>query len=220
MIEDVGVNLEVKVKYTVCITMYCAMTDVELKRGYEVLQDNNVRFGIRVANTSDDAILDVEVILDYSESYFRLEGDKIQNFGSIGPAGKATAEFILKPRSCIHSQEIGATVRYKDHKYKRHIVEMRPKEVHCVRPWLQEKVLRENEFIELARSLDQRAEGFTFAGIGVPELTSFLKTSCARRLYLISEYNVEGTVILNFAGESKGEKACYLLTAVINPCTG
>jgi formylglycine-generating enzyme required for sulfatase activity len=192
------------------------MPDVEIKRGYVELPDNNLRFGIRVANTSDDAILDVEVILDYSESYFRLEGDKIQNFGSIGPAGQATAEFILKPRSCIHSQEIGATVRYKDHKYKRHTVDMRAKEVHCVRPWLQEKAMREGEFIELARSLDQRAEGFTFSGIGVPELTAFLKTSCARRLYLISEYNVEGTMILNFAGESK-EKACYLLTAVIKP---
>ena len=57
------------------------MTELELKRGYEVLPDNNVRFGIRVINTSDYAISDVEVILDYSESLFALEGSKIQNLG-------------------------------------------------------------------------------------------------------------------------------------------
>jgi hypothetical protein len=48
------------------------MPDIEIKRGYEVLQDNNVRFGIRVINNSDFAISDVEVILDYSESLFEL----------------------------------------------------------------------------------------------------------------------------------------------------
>lgn len=29
------------------------MTNIEIKRGYEVLPDTNVRFGIRIANTSD-----------------------------------------------------------------------------------------------------------------------------------------------------------------------
>jgi len=32
------------------------MPDIEIKRGYEVLPDNNVRFGIRVTNNSDAAI--------------------------------------------------------------------------------------------------------------------------------------------------------------------
>jgi formylglycine-generating enzyme required for sulfatase activity len=193
------------------------MAEIEIRRTHEELPDHNIRFGIRVTNVSDAVIFGVEVILDYNESLFALEGSKVQNLGEIPPAGERTVEFILKPRSCIHKEEIGATVRYKDYHNKRHTEDMRPLEVHCVRPYLQEKAMREGEFIELARSLDQRAEGFTFSGIGVPELTAFLKTSCARRLYLISEYNVEGTVILNFAGESKGEKACYLLTVVIKP---
>nr|QNO44070.1 hypothetical protein DKCKCFMF_00003 [Methanosarcinales archaeon ANME-2c ERB4]QNO44207.1 hypothetical protein BDDIBOIB_00002 [Methanosarcinales archaeon ANME-2c ERB4]QNO44893.1 hypothetical protein GGFKAAOC_00005 [Methanosarcinales archaeon ANME-2c ERB4] len=61
------------------------MADIEIKRGYEVLPDNNVRFGIRVINNSDSVISDVEVILDYSKSLFDLEGSKIQELGTIPP---------------------------------------------------------------------------------------------------------------------------------------
>jgi len=193
------------------------MADIEIKRGYEVLPDNNVRFGILVTNISATAISEVDVILDYNEDLFVLAGSEVRKLGNIPPAGQRTAEFILKPRGCIHKEEIGATVRYKDPQWERHRLDMQPLEVSCVRPYLQEKAMREGEFIELARSLDHRAEGFTFTGISAPELTEFLKTSCARRLYLISEYNVGGTVVANFCGESIGEKACYLLTVVIKP---
>ena len=54
------------------------MADIEIKRGYEVLPDNNIRFGIRITNTSDVVISDVEVILDYVDSLFKLEGERVQ----------------------------------------------------------------------------------------------------------------------------------------------
>ena len=54
------------------------MADIEIKRGYEVLPDNNIRFGIRITNISDVVISDVEAILDYSESLFKLEGERVQ----------------------------------------------------------------------------------------------------------------------------------------------
>lgn len=82
------------------------MADIEIKRGYEVLPDNNVRFGIRVINNSDFAISDVEVILDYSESLFDLEGNKIQKLDTIPPTVPRTAKFTLKPLGCIHKEEI------------------------------------------------------------------------------------------------------------------
>lgn len=59
------------------------MDDIDIKRGYEILPDNNVRFGIKITNNTDSAISDVEVILDYTTSLFDLEGDKIQNMGNI-----------------------------------------------------------------------------------------------------------------------------------------
>ena len=59
------------------------MSDIEIKRGYEVLSDNNIRFGIKITNISDLAISDVEVILDYTESFFKLEGDRMQKVGNI-----------------------------------------------------------------------------------------------------------------------------------------
>ena len=82
------------------------MADIEIKRGYEVLADNNIRFGIRVINTSESAISDVEVILDYSESLFNLESSKVRKLGTIPPAVPRTAKFILKPLGCIHKEGI------------------------------------------------------------------------------------------------------------------
>ncbi len=96
------------------------MPDIEIKRGYEVLPDNNVRFGIRVINNSDSAISDVEVILDYSTSLFELQGNKIHQLGTIPPSVPRTAKFILKPMGCIHKEEINALVTYKDHQWKKH----------------------------------------------------------------------------------------------------
>jgi glycine betaine/proline transport system substrate-binding protein len=128
------------------------MTELELKRGFVELPDNNVRFGIKVINTSDYAISEVEVILDYRKSLFELDGSKIEELGTIPPAVEQTAEFILKPLSCIHKAEIGATIRYKDHLWKRHTQEMRAKEVHCVCPFLKEKAITRADFIALSES--------------------------------------------------------------------
>lgn len=66
------------------------MADIEIKRGYEVLPDNNVRFGIRVINNSDSVISDVEVILDYSESLFDLEGVRSGNSTRYPPQANLT----------------------------------------------------------------------------------------------------------------------------------
>ena len=89
-------------------------------------------------NNSDFAISDVEVILDYSESLFDLEGSKVRKLDTIPPAVPRTAKFTLKPLGCIHKEEIAATIRYKNHQWNRHTLEMQPKEVHCVCPFLKE----------------------------------------------------------------------------------
>ena len=86
------------------------MPGIEIKRGYDVLPENNVRFGIRVINNSEFLIVDVDVILDYSESLFKLDGNSIQNLGIINPTVPRTADFILKPLGCIQREEIAATV--------------------------------------------------------------------------------------------------------------
>jgi|SRR5665648_65524 len=101
------------------------MADIEIKRGYEVLSDNNVRFGIRIINNSSSAIMDVEVILDYSEDSFKLQGDKIQKLGTIPPSFPRTAKFVLQPKGCIHKDELGATVLYKDHEWNKHVEQMK-----------------------------------------------------------------------------------------------
>ncbi len=196
------------------------MPDIEIKRGYEVLPDNNVRFGIRVINNSEFLIVDVDVILDYSESLFKLDGNTIQNLDIINPTVPRTAEFILKPLGCIHREEIAATVRYKDHKGKRHTLDMHPKEVHCVCPFLKGKPMNRGEFVELSESGHTAEAGLNFQGVDAARLTSFLLETCKSRHYKVDEHAVEGGTILYLASESIGEKAYYLLTAYIKETDG
>ena len=191
------------------------MADIEIKRGYEVLPDNNVRFGIRVINNSDFAISDVEVILDYSESLFDLEGSKIQKLGTIPPAVPRTAKFTLKPLGCIHKEEIAATIRYKDHQWNRHTLGMQPKEVHCVCPFLKEKSITREDFLLFLDSGYLEERGVNFEGIAVDKVVDFLYHTCKNRLYRVDEVPIENGVILYLAGDALGEKTYYLLTAVV-----
>ena len=196
------------------------MPDIEIKRGYEVLPDNNVRFGIKVINNSEFLIVDVNVILDYSESLFKLDGNTIQNLGIINPTIPRTAEFILKPLGCIHREEIAATVRYKDHTGKRHTLDMRPKEVHCVCPFLKGKPMNRGEFFELSESGHTAEAGLKFQGVDTARLTTFLVQTCKSRHYKVDELKIEDGIILYLASESIGEKAYYLLTAYIKETDG
>ncbi len=196
------------------------MPDIEIKRGYEVLPDNNVRFGIKVINNSDFAISDVEVVLDYSESLFELEGSKIQKLGTIPPTVLRTTKFILKPLGCIHKEEISATVRYKDHKWKKYTEEMRSKEVHCVCPFLKEKSITRADFLKLSNSGYLEEHGINFEGIDVGELVSFISHTCKNRLCKIDEFPIENGKILYLAGDALGEKAYYLLTVVVKEYEG
>ncbi len=196
------------------------MVDIEIKRGYEVLPDNNVRFGVRVINNSDSAISDVEVLLDYSESLFELNGNKVQKLGNIPPTVPRTVKFILKPLGCIHKEEIGATILYKDHQWKKHTVEMRPKEVHCVCPFLKEKSITRADFLRLSNSGYLEERGVNFDGITVDKLVDFIGHTCKNRLYKVDEFPIENGKILYLAGDALGEKAYYLLTAVAKEYEG
>ncbi len=196
------------------------MSDIEIKRGYEVLSDNNIRFGIRVINNSDFAISDVEVILDYNESLFDLEGHKIQKLGTIPPTVLRTAKFRLKPLGCIHKENMGATVIYKDHQWKKRTEEMRPKEVHCVCPFLKEKPITRAEFLASSQSGYLEERGVNFEGIDVDKLVSFLTHTCKNRLYKVDEFSIENCRILYLAGDALGEKAYYLLTAIVKEYEG
>ena len=196
------------------------MADIEIKRGYEVLPDNNVRFGIRITNTSDLAISDVEVILDYSESLFKLEGERMHKVGVIPPAGTHTAEFVLKPLGCVHKVNIEALISFRDAKYARQRVDMHPKEVHCVCPFLKGKAMPRAEFLKLSGSGHSAETGLNFKGVGVERLASYLVQTCKNRHHKVDDYSVDGGRMLYLASESIGEKAYYLLTALIKEDDG
>ena len=188
---------------------------IEIKRGYEVLPDNRVRFGIRVINNGDSAISDVEVILDYSHSLFELEGSRIEELGTIPPSIPRTAKFILKPLGCVHTEEVGATVRYRDHKWEKCTFDMRPKEIHCVCPFLKEKTITRTDFLKLFNGGYPAERGLNFENIQLEKVAGFITHTCKNRLYKVDEFPLENGKILYLAGDSVGEKAYYLLTVVV-----
>lgn len=63
-------------------------------------------------------------------------------------------------------------------------------------------------------------EGISFKGIGVEELAKFMGETCRHMLYKVREYDLEGKKVIYLSGESVGEKAYYLLTAVIQEYKG
>ena len=191
------------------------MVDIEIKRGYEVLPDNRVRFGIRVINNGDSAISEVEVILDYSHSLFELESSIVENLGSIPPSIPRTAKFILRPLGCVHTEEIGATVRYRDHKWEKCTFDMRPKEIHCVCPFLKEKTITRTDFLQLFNGGFPAERGLNFENIQLEKVVEFITHTCKNRLYKVDEFPLENGKILYLAGDSVGEKAYYLLTAIV-----
>jgi hypothetical protein len=175
---------------------------------------------ILITNTSDLAIAEVEVILDYSESLFNLEGHSRQKLGAIPPSNTRTAEFILKPLGCVHQVNIEALISYRDPKWEKHIVTMHPKEVHCVCPFLKGKRMTKAEFLELSSTGHSAETGLNFQGVSVDRLTKFLLQTCQSRHYKVEEFSIEGGRILYLASESIGEKAYYLLTALIKEDDG
>lgn len=194
--------------------------EIEVLRGYEVLADNSVRFGVRVSNNSNSVITDVEVILDYPESLFKLQDSRIQKLDSIPPSIPRTAKFVLKPLGCIHKEFIEATITYRDHKWEKHIVTMKPKEIHCVCPFLKANPITKGQFIDLSNKGHSVETGINFQGIGASQLKSFLMQTCANRLHKVDEYSIDGDNVLYFSSESLGEKAYYLLTVIIKEQEG
>jgi len=196
------------------------MEYLTIKRGYQILPDNSIKFGIRVTNTTDSTVSDVEAVLDYSESLFNLDGEKIYKLGNIPPGVERTAKFILKPSNCIHKEKIGATVLYKDSKWEHHVEKMKPKEIDCVCPFLKEKPMKRNDFLERASIGQSLNKGINFKGLSPEKIISYLTQTCKNSLYKVDEYAIRDGTIIYFAAESVGEQIDYLLTAFVRENDG
>jgi formylglycine-generating enzyme required for sulfatase activity len=77
-----------------------------------------------------------------------------------------------------------------------------------------------SKFLELSTAGHSAEAGINFEGVTVDQLSSFLMQTCTNRLYKVDEYSIEGGRILYLASESIGEKAYYLLTAIIKENEG
>ncbi|WP_342303617.1 hypothetical protein [Methanolobus sp. ZRKC5] len=194
--------------------------EIDIKRGYDILPDNNITFGIRITNNTDLVISDVQIILDYNESLFKSQEDRIQKLASIPPSTAITAKFTLKPTGCILNEKIGASIIYRDPKWEKHMVDMRPKEVHCICPFLRAKPITKNEFLQLSGSGYAVESSMNFEDMNIEQITSFLMQTCATHLYIVDEYTIAEGNVLHFSGEVIGENNHYLLTALIKENEG
>ncbi len=195
-------------------------TELLIKRGYSVNPNNDIKFGIRLVNNTNLVVIDIDVILDYNKNLFSTKDTEIRHLGNLTPHSARTATYTIKPLGCIHNEQINALITYKDHTGKKQTLHMRPKEVHCVCPFLKEKPLNEGEYSRLAANSEFVQEGISFKGISVEDLAKFMGETCRNMLYKVKEYDLEGKKVIYLSGESLGEKAYYLLTAVIQEYKG
>lgn len=218
-----GVYISIKAIYDVCrqhsinLDVFEFLDEkmgIEIKRGYEVLPDNRIRFGLLI-NNSGTAISEVEVIIEFSDSLFELEGSEVVKLGTIPPFASRTVKFILKPRSCIHKEEVGALIRYRDHEWEKKSLEMLPKEIYCVCPFLKEKVIKKSDFLNLLESSYSVKDCISFKNIPIEEFIKFFSCTYKDRMYKVDEFSNENGKVLYLAGDSLGEKAYYLVTANI-----
>jgi glycine betaine/proline transport system substrate-binding protein len=103
-----------------------------------------------------------EIKVYYPKTLISTHDNEVQSIGNINPNGKRTATYILKPLGCIHNEQINALITYKDHTGKKQTLQMHPKEVHCVCPFLKEKPMNEGEYGRLAASSEFVQEGISF----------------------------------------------------------
>ncbi|MCZ7404513.1 MAG: tetratricopeptide repeat protein [Candidatus Methanoperedens sp.] len=218
--DRVAISRTESIQESLSVNKEKSTAEPDIKRGYAVLPNNDIKFGIRVSNTTGYTITDVDTILDHTEELFKLKKSKMQRIGNLPPENARTAEYILKPLGCIHNEKINALISYTDATGKKHALHMRPKEVHCVCPFLKEKPMSEGEYSRLAASSEFVQEGISFKGITVEELAKFMGETCRHMLYKIKEYDLDGKKVIYLSGESLGEKAYYLLTAVIQEYKG
>jgi hypothetical protein len=194
--------------------------DVDIKRGYEILPDNTILFGIRITNNTDIAISDMQVILDYNESVFGLQEDRILKLGDMQPTIAKTAKFILKPTACIHNEKIEASIIYRDTNREKHMVAMQAKEVHCIVPFLNAKPFTREDFLQLSGTWNTVDLGINFEGISAEQIISFLMQTCARNLYAVDGYAIKEGSVLHFSSEATDSNTHYLLTALIKENAG
>ena len=191
------------------------MSDIDILRGYLIQSNNNIKFVIKIINNTK-VITNVEIIFDYNTALLKLDGDKNRFIGTIPPYGKKhTAEFIMKPLCCIHDEEISATIIYRDSEWVKHTINMRPKNIHCIKPLLKHKPLTKAEYLDLSKSEYSVELGINFDNISIDSLTDFLLTSCKKELYKVDDFSFDEGNLIYFAGDALGDKAYYLLTAVV-----
>ncbi|TQD27007.1 hypothetical protein [Methanolobus vulcani] len=194
--------------------------DVDIKRGYEILPNNTIIFGIRITNNTDIAISDVQVILDYNESVFELQEDRILKLGNIPPTIAKTAKFVLKPTTCIHNEKIEASIIYRDTNREKHMVAMQAKEVHCIVPFLNAKPFTREDFLQLSGTWNTVDLGINFEDISAEQIISFLMQTCARNLYAVDGYAIKEGSVLHFSSEATDSNTHYLLTSLIKENAG
>lgn len=192
-----------------------ASGSLDIKRDYGVMPNNDMRFGIRVENNTGFVVTDLQVILDYPRTLFSLQDSEVQSITTVNPGDKRTVYYFIKPLICIHNKQINALITYRDHVGNKHSQQMRSKEVHCIIPFLKERPMAEAEYRNLSENSELLQEGISFNGISVDEMAQFLYETIRHILYRVKEYDIDSRKIILLSGESAGEKAYYLLTAII-----
>ena len=190
-------------------------SSIDIKRDFDVLDNNDLKFSIKIKNISGLTINDVDVLLKYDKKDLSVKGQATEHLGNVPNNKEKTAEFILIPIvACVHHSEINAVISYMDASNNGHTVQMHPKEVHCISPHLAEKPMTEGEFSELYENHSCQVKGIIFKGIRPENVTNYMVDSSKSRRYVVKNSLINGTHVIYLSSTAK-DKSYYLLTAII-----
>ena len=194
--------------------------DIKITRGYEVLENKDMRFGILVTNISNYTVNDVDVHIRYDRHQLSLKSKDVISLGNITKDNPKTATYILTPIvACVHNSKISAIVSYTDASDKSHTVQMHPKEAHCISPFLAEKPMTEEQFSQLYDSHTCHKKGIVFKGISPDDVTNFIQESAKNKRFIVKNSLINGIRIIYLSSLAK-DKTFYLSTMIIRSENG
>lgn len=189
------------------------MLDIEIKRGYKVL-DHKILFIVLIENNTDSAILSVDVLLHYNESLFNAESGQLLKLNHILPCSKGSVEFKLVPLTCIDYERIDATVYYLDHSGNRHEKKMLTKEIDHICPYLKEKKISSDYFFKLLEISESSVHCLSFVNVSPEKIIDFILAIYEKKMYKVNSCLIENGKSVYLAGDSLNNESYFLLTAL------
>ncbi|MCF2137878.1 MAG: DUF2341 domain-containing protein [Candidatus Thorarchaeota archaeon] len=199
IVQDVIATRRVPRVFEKIMTKSTSNDPIQVKSGFDVVGEY-LKLAVKVENTSDLIITDVQVILNVPDGFeFARDTSQMQKLGNIAGHSFQSAIFWLRPLRCVDS-EYGGTVLYVDAHGTQQVVKIPTKRLVNICPMLTATERADEVFSRLkSGALARNCSSFEFSG----NARAVLKMAEARLSGLTpvdhSEHEYEDGMYLGYA---------------------